>query len=66
MKREPWVQRIGARLQVLIDQGKAYLDGNEAVGIAADGVEVSLGDVCGSNSQQVERYLESHPSPDTW
>ena len=54
----------GKRLQALIDTGIACLEGTDYVALASDGTKVSLGDC--STCNDIEDYLASNPTPDTW
>ena len=51
-------------LQKLIRSKKIFIDNGEYVGKAADGKEVSLGNI--GDEKQVEKYLKSHPDPKDW
>lgn len=44
--------------------GRIFAEGDEYVGIAADGTEVIVGNV--SAPQHVESYLREHPTPRDW
>ena len=52
------------KYESLIASGLLKMDGDWIVGMAADGVEVVIGDLDGVD--RVEVYLEDHPTPDTW
>lgn len=52
-------------LDGLILGGAVYVsEHDELIGIAADGVEVHIGNV--HDKPAAERYLADHPTPDTW
>ena len=52
-------------LSKLIDNGTVFIDDfDEYVGIASDNEYVCIGNV--GNELDVESYLTSHPTPDTW
>lgn len=51
-------------LTLLLSKGTVYLKGHEYCGIAADGVEVTLGVV--GREREADDYLSSHSTPDTW
>jgi hypothetical protein len=57
-------QERGPRLAALMKSGKVFKDRGEYVGVADDGTEVSIGNV--GEEAKVEKYLEAHPTPDTW
>lgn len=55
----------GPRLQALIDADHAYIDTHGGViGIAADGVELSLGNRY--TFPVIEQYLADYPTPEHW
>jgi hypothetical protein len=51
-------------LQLLIAEGRIWLDEEDYVGKAADGVIVSLGVLGGE--KQLSEYLSTHPDPEDW
>lgn len=53
---------IYPRFCALIEARQAILDGTEAIGFAADGIEVSFAEL----DPSIESYLSAHPTPDTW
>ena len=59
--------RNGKKVQKLIDSGIAWFEHEELVAVAGDGVMVSLGVIWTQKDlDSVERYLDAHPTPDTW
>lgn len=53
-----------AHLAKLKADGHVRQDGTEIVGVAADGTEVSLGDI--RDMKAFHAYIRAHPTPDTW
>lgn len=51
-------------LTKLISEKLVWLDGNEYVGQASDGAEISLGNQ--GSEEGIERYLKANPSPEDW
>ncbi len=58
---KPYGEQI---LEALIRRGHVWVDGNEYVGKASDGVEVRLGSV--GEERILGVYLLTHRTPDTW
>lgn len=57
----------GKHVQKLINQGLAWFEGEELVAVASDKVKVSLGVIWTQKDlDTVEKYLDAHPTPDTW
>lgn len=52
------------RLHALVLRAAIQLDGQTYIGRAGDGEIVELGTV--GDERQLERYLETHPSPTDW
>lgn len=50
-------------ITTLIEAGHAYYDGDTLMGIASDGVHLSL--MCATEEETL-RYLADHPTPETW
>lgn len=53
-----------AHLAKLKSSGSLRTEGHEIIGVAADGVEVSLGD--DRDMKAFHAYIRVHPRPDTW
>lgn len=60
-----------SRLCCAMRAGHIILRNEEFIGIAADGIEVSMGyswpgKIGLTELQRIENYLSQHPTPDTW
>jgi len=51
-------------LNARIEEGSIYIVGLHLIGIAADGVKVSIGSI--ESPELAERYLTDFPTPDVW
>ena len=51
-------------IEELIRNGHAWIEGQEYIGRASDGVEVGLGML--GDEKAMYAYLGEHPTPDTW
>ena len=52
------------KLQEYINNGTIWIEDDEYVGKASDGIIVGLGSV--GEEERMERYLKACPTPDKW
>lgn len=58
---------VGDRAMALLEAGIASIEGIELNAKASDGVEITFGCIFDkADAVKLERYLEDHPTPDTW
>jgi hypothetical protein len=53
-----------SKLEALIEEGTVKLEGHDYLGLASDGVWVSLGEK--GEEKILEKYFEDYPGPETW